>query len=43
VDDTMPVREAHELAHQVKDAVQAALPRVNNVTVHIEPFSAPTQ
>lgn len=43
VDGAMPVRQAHELAHQVKDAVQTALPRVNNVTIHIEPFSAPAE
>ncbi len=38
VDGAMSVRQAHEVAHRVKDAVQSALPRVNNVTVHIEPF-----
>ena len=37
VDPAMPVGEAHVVAHRVKDAVRAALPRVNDVAVHIEP------
>jgi cation diffusion facilitator family transporter len=38
VDPTMTVAAAHNIAHDVDDAVRAALPRVNKVTVHIEPF-----
>lgn len=38
VDGAMPVQHAHELAHQVKDAIRAKLPRVRDVTIHIEPF-----
>lgn len=38
VDGAMSVSDAHQVAHHVKDAVQDALPRVNDVTVHIEPF-----
>ncbi len=34
----MTVAAAHDLAHQVEDAVRAAIPRVNEVTIHIEPF-----
>lgn len=37
VDGQLSVFTAHQLAHQVKAAVRASLPRVNDVTVHIEP------
>lgn len=37
VDGGLPVREAHRLGHEVKDAIRAALPRVKDVVVHIEP------
>jgi cation diffusion facilitator family transporter len=37
VDGSLPVRRGHEIAHQVKDAIQAAYPRVADVLVHIEP------
>jgi cation diffusion facilitator family transporter len=37
VDGALTVATAHQLAHQVKDAIRAALPRVNEVTIHIEP------
>lgn len=37
VDPEMSVRDSHRLAHAVKDAVQAKLPRVMDVLVHIEP------
>jgi len=43
VDGVMTVRDAHQVAHDVKDAIQGALPRVNNVTVHIEPFGETQQ
>jgi divalent metal cation (Fe/Co/Zn/Cd) transporter len=33
----MTVREGHEIAHRVKDAVRDANPRVFDVLVHIEP------
>ncbi len=33
----MPVREAHAIAHAVKDAVRADMPEVRDVLVHIEP------
>jgi cation diffusion facilitator family transporter len=38
VDSHLTVAEAHNLAHDVKDAIRAALPRVNEVSIHIEPF-----
>jgi len=41
VEGTMPVQQAHELAHQVKDAIRAKLPRVRDVTMHVEPFVPP--
>lgn len=37
VDGRMPVVEAHAIAHQVKDRIQAAQPSVRDVLVHIEP------
>lgn len=33
----MPVRDAHAIAHAVKDRVRAALPTVADVLVHVEP------
>jgi cation diffusion facilitator family transporter len=38
VDGTLPVTAAHELAHIVKGAIQSRLPRVKEITIHIEPF-----
>jgi cation diffusion facilitator family transporter len=38
VDGELSVAIAHELAHTVKDAIRAKLPRVLDVTIHIEPF-----
>ncbi len=37
VDPWMTVERAHMIAHQVKDQVRAALPRVRDVLVHVEP------
>jgi cation diffusion facilitator family transporter len=37
VDPEMTVRRSHEIAHDVKDQVRAAIPRVRDVLVHIEP------
>ena len=39
VDGQLTVHAAHELAHQVKAAVRTQLPRVNDVTIHIEPHA----
>ncbi len=41
VDSAMSVLRAHELAHGVKDAVRLALPRVEDVLIHIEPAGNP--
>lgn len=38
VEGAMTVDDAHLLSHRVKDAVRAAIPRVVDVTIHIEPF-----
>lgn len=38
VDAGLTVAEAHRLAHLVKDAIRAELPRVHEVTIHIEPY-----
>jgi cation diffusion facilitator family transporter len=34
---TMTVFEGHEIAHRVKEAVQAAMPQIVELTIHIEP------
>jgi divalent metal cation (Fe/Co/Zn/Cd) transporter len=31
------VRRAHEIAHQVKDAIMSTRPEVADVLVHVEP------
>jgi cation diffusion facilitator family transporter len=41
VDPKMTVERAHEIAHQVKDAVRRELPAVHDVLVHIEPSEKP--
>jgi len=38
VDGTLQVTAAHELAHVVKAEIQSRLPRVREITIHIEPF-----
>jgi divalent metal cation (Fe/Co/Zn/Cd) transporter len=38
VDGALTVSAAHDLSHQVKDAIRAQLTRVNDVTIHIEPY-----
>lgn len=37
VDGDLSVRRGHEIAHQVKDTLRAAFPRIHDVAVHIEP------
>lgn len=37
VDGNLTVRRGHLIGHNVKDAIQAAYPRVANVLVHVEP------
>lgn len=41
VSPSMTVLAAHEVAHDVKDAVRNALPSIADVLVHIEPDSSP--
>jgi cation diffusion facilitator family transporter len=41
VDSEMSVVRAHALAHGVKDAIRLALPRVEDVLIHIEPAGDP--
>jgi cation diffusion facilitator family transporter len=38
VNPQMNVAEAHEIAHRVKDAIRAEMPRVRDVLIHIEPY-----
>ncbi len=42
VDGNLQVTAAHELAHVVKDQIRARLPRVREITIHIEPYPAPS-
>lgn len=37
VNGNLSVREGHKIAHDVKDAILDAFPRINDVLVHIEP------
>lgn len=37
VDPQMTVQRSHEIAHDVKDRIRAALPEINDVLIHIEP------
>lgn len=39
VDPDLVVREAHRIAHEVKDQVRAELPEIADVLVHVEPAS----
>jgi len=39
VDASMSVRDAHTLAHRVKDAIRGSNPRIADVLVHVEPNS----
>ncbi|MCC6795591.1 MAG: cation transporter [Candidatus Hydrogenedentes bacterium] len=40
VNGDMKVRDGHDVAHRVKDAVRAANPRVRDVLIHVEPHDA---
>jgi cation diffusion facilitator family transporter len=43
VDPQMTVLRSHEIAHEVKDKIRAAMPAVNDVLVHIEPVGIPAK
>jgi cation diffusion facilitator family transporter len=38
VDRSMSVERAHALAHSVKDRIRQALPRIKEVSIHVEPY-----
>jgi divalent metal cation (Fe/Co/Zn/Cd) transporter len=40
VDPDISVQEGHRLSHEVKAKLQAELPQVRDVMVHVEPFDA---
>jgi divalent metal cation (Fe/Co/Zn/Cd) transporter len=37
VDGAISVRDGHDIAHEVKHAIQAMDPRIADVLVHVEP------
>mgnify|MGYP003495059720 FL=1 len=37
VDALITVKEGHELAHKLKDTLQAKIPELGNILIHIEP------
>ncbi|MBC9812252.1 cation transporter [Crocinitomicaceae bacterium CZZ-1] len=37
VDEDISVREGHEISHRLKDTLQAEIPEIGNVLIHIEP------
>src|SRR5260221_1202171 len=39
VDATISVRAGHEIAHKLKDKLKLEMPELENVLIHIEPFS----
>lgn len=43
VDPQMTVLRSHEIAHDVKDKIRAAMPNVSDVLVHIEPLGIPAK
>lgn len=42
VDGDLPVRQGHQIGHDVKDAIRLAYPQVAGVLVHIEPDNTST-
>ena len=40
VNGDMKVRDGHDVAHRVKDAVRAANPLIRDVLIHVEPYDA---
>jgi cation diffusion facilitator family transporter len=43
VDPKLSVQEAHELAGKIEDKISNCIANIENITVHIEPFSPKTQ
>ncbi len=41
VDGAVSVKEGHEIAHRVKDAIRGSNPKITDVLIHIEPDSIP--
>ena len=42
-DPLLPIRDAHIVAGMVKSAIRAAVPRVDSVLVHLEPYEPPAE
>lgn len=42
-DPELPLHEAHVLSGRVKSAIRAAVPEVQYVLVHMEPFARPAE
>jgi divalent metal cation (Fe/Co/Zn/Cd) transporter len=34
----MTVEEAHDVAHEVKDRIRQQLPKITEVSIHVEPY-----
>ena len=43
VDSKLPVEKAHEIAEKIEDRIEERIREVENVTVHIEPYSSRKQ
>jgi len=41
VDGNISVREGHDLAHDLKDSLEATLPQLGQVLIHVEPNESP--
>ncbi|MEM3442313.1 MAG: cation diffusion facilitator family transporter [Candidatus Bathyarchaeia archaeon] len=42
VDPQLSVQEAHEIAEKIEDKINGRMSKIENVTVHVEPFNART-
>ena len=43
IDGDLPLRDAHEIAHQVEEALRRAVPAIVDVTIHMEPSDDPDE
>jgi cation diffusion facilitator family transporter len=43
IDGDVPLREAHEIAHQVEERLRREIPAIDDVTIHMEPADDPEE